>query len=91
MTDVERAQALLQAYIVPNTPVTEAEIAAFSAACGEEARALAEADVPENVSMLRIGDYEVHTRGIWRISETARAILENAGLLRRSLPQARRR
>ncbi len=102
MDDRERVEERLKAYIHPNLAETLEQQAAFDDAVDaqvefEATQAKALGDVPGNVQSFSVGNYSVtkaeaegasYTRAT--ICPAAWAILFNAGLLRRSLPIARR-
>lgn len=99
MTDREQVEARLLAYIRPNEVSTAEERAAFDAAA--EAQLAWERrggeELPPGVESLTIGSYSVKRSGdgsavcsLSSLSPAAWAILTNAGLLRRTLPQAKR-
>lgn len=93
-------EAKLLAYMHPNVPEGSDQRAAFDRAVDEqlafEARG-ARGELPDGVDELTIGSYTIR-RGEWSgadatpsgICRAALAILFNAGLLRRALPQARK-
>lgn len=99
--DYESVEARLRAYIAPNAPQTRAENDAFEQAVEAqveyESAAEGDAQVPMGVSGYSAGNFSVnygHARSgefdQFSISPYARAILQNAGLLRHSMPVARR-
>ena len=94
---MEDVRARLRAWIAPNAPEDEAQRAAFGRAA--EAQAEYEAANGEvlaarqrGVRSFRIGSYsETYATGSGGVlCPSARAILENAGLLRHGMPVARR-
>lgn len=91
----------LTAYIYPNRPASTAQEKAFEAAVAaqvEYEQRNAETDVPESLSAFAIGDFSVTAREASRsaaytletLSPYAWALLKNAGLLKGTLPVARR-
>ena len=100
--DYESVEARLRAYIAPNAPQTRAENDAFEQAVEaqadyEDRAAESDAQVPMGVSGYSAGNFSVnygHARSgefdQFSISPYARAILQNAGLLRHAMPVARR-
>ena len=91
----------LTAYILPNVPETQAQLAAFADAVAAQMAFEAGADaaeIPPGVTGVRLGDYALTldgrgqggAPGAGSLSPTAWSILKNAGLLARTWPTARR-
>ena len=99
MGEREYIEERLKAYIHPNAAVTSAQKAAFEEAVDAQFAyedAPGAAEVPGPVRSYSVGNYSVtldesaDTGAQGGIGPAARAILFNAGLLRRAMPVAKR-
>ena len=99
MNERERVAERLRAYIHPNVAETDAQEAAFDAAVDAQLtheQAWNVGEIPEGVKSFSVGNYSVtldesaDTGARGGICPAARAILFNAGLLRRAMPVAKR-
>lgn len=84
---LESCEARLLALILPNVPVNDEQIAAFSRAVyAQVEHELAQEPLPEGVKAFSLGSFSATLDGKSRPAcETARAILMNAGLLYRGV------
>ena len=100
MNEREYIEERLRAYIHPNAVETAAQEEAFESAVDAQLAYAAEqedGEIPGNVQSFSVGNYSVtlaeRTGGAYTqesICPAAWAILFNAGLLRRSMPVAKR-